>query len=106
MQRPRAMQEMVLGPLELATSLLVHKGEILDAITTTYDYQKEEYVVRAETPTSEPTPPHLILTHTQYPPHHTWSHPNPPCPILPYHPRFSSGLMSKKLPVIGRRLEK
>jgi len=33
-----------MGRHELATSLLVLRGEVRDAITTTYDYQQEEYV--------------------------------------------------------------
>lgn len=38
------LQELVLGPLEYSTSILITDGEVHDAITSTYDYAEEEYV--------------------------------------------------------------
>ena len=38
------LQELVLGPLEYSTSILITGGEVHDAITSTYDYAEEEYV--------------------------------------------------------------
>lgn len=38
------LQELVSGSLESCVSLLVDRGEILDAICTEYEYDKEEYV--------------------------------------------------------------
>jgi len=38
------LQELVLGRHEIATSLLVRRGAVLDAICTSYEYGCDEYV--------------------------------------------------------------
>ena len=38
------LQELVRGRVEIATSLLIHKGRVLQAATTSYTYDADEYV--------------------------------------------------------------
>jgi len=79
------LQELIRGQDEHSVSMLVHQGKILDAVCTTYTYDREEYV-RALTCTSTFLHfSHPILPHLSHPTLPHLSH-----PTLPHlsHPTF------------------
>jgi hypothetical protein len=67
------LQELCAGNLEYATSLLVQDGEILDAITTSYTYDKQIYVwpdvkeVCSRVYRLHACLPHLCASHAPFP---------------------------------------